>query len=142
MTSGPHLAMEAVGEMRRADGRLLVAAVFVAQEFKPDVLVRIPAQDAAAENDIVRGTANRRACAIIDRAEGVREHLRLRTIDGLTGSVLRCGGESSEVALRGHCPLNGKSGQKPCERSECDSGRHGHFPLRDVYWHNQDLVVV
>src|SRR5262249_33285282 len=119
--------MEAVGEMRRADGRLLVAAVFVAQEFKPDVLVRISAQDAAAENDIMRGTAKRRACAVVDRAEGGGQHLRLRTIDGLAGLVLRRSMESGGVALRRCSPLDGKSSQKPCKRGECDPGRHDHF---------------
>ena len=120
--------MEAVVDVRRerqiCDGRVLVAAVFVAQQFKPDVLVGIPAQDAAAENDILRSTG-------IDRTEGVGRDRRLRTVDGMAGSVLRRSGESS-VALRGCCRLNGKSGQKPSERSERDSGRHDHFPLRDV----------
>ena len=67
--------MEAVVELRCERsiylGRLLVAAVFVAQDFKPDILVRIPAEDVSAENDIVRGTAKRRARAVIDRAEDV-----------------------------------------------------------------------
>ena len=99
----------------------------IAQDFKPDIRVRIPPHGLATGNNIGRRSAKRRARLIVDGTESVGRYLRLRTIGRMAGSIFRRGRETREVVLRGRCPLNEKSGLKGCERCEFDSARHGHF---------------